>query len=132
MSQENVELVRELFDAFARGDVEGAFQRAASDFTFDVTRTDLEGGVHTGRQAILEFLGNWMATWEEHEMTILDFIDAGDRVVAVVHERGRVKDIDTWVEHVRGVVLSIRDGQLARYDEYMDKRSALEAVGLSE
>ncbi|MEA2346885.1 MAG: SnoaL-like domain [Thermoleophilaceae bacterium] len=132
MSQENVELVRKTMEAFSAGDQDSVFDLATTDFTFDVSRTDLEGGVHTGRAAILEFLSNWVSTWEDHTVEPVEFIDAGgDHVVVVLHEQGRIKGIDTWVEHVRGVVYTVCDGKVARYDEYMDRAQALEAVGFS-
>jgi hypothetical protein len=41
-----------------------------------------------------------------------------------------MKDSDSWVEHERGVVWTIRAGKILRYDEYPTKRDALEAAGL--
>ena len=54
------------------------------------------------------------------------------RVVALHRERGRVKRTDSWAEHQRGVVYTLRDGKISRYEEHQTKAEALEAVGLRE
>jgi ketosteroid isomerase-like protein len=64
---------------------------------------------------------------------LLELIDAGnERVVAVIQERGKLKGSDVWVEHPRGVVYTVRDQRVARYEEHEDRAQALEAAGLSE
>ena len=61
-----------------------------------------------------------------------DFIDAGDRVVAVLHvyAKGRHSGVD--VERLDGAVWTLRGGKAVRLDYYGSREQALEAVGLSE
>jgi ketosteroid isomerase-like protein len=49
-----------------------------------------------------------------------------------MRERGRIKGTDTWFEHERGAVYTVRDGTVVRYEEHFDLAAALEATGLSE
>jgi ketosteroid isomerase-like protein len=60
------------------------------------------------------------------------FIDAGDRVVAIlrVHAKGRGSGVD--IERLDGAVWTLREGKLIRLDYYGSKAAALEAVGLRE
>jgi ketosteroid isomerase-like protein len=47
-----------------------------------------------------------------------------------MQERGKLKGSDTWVEHARGVVYTVRDQRVVRYEEHEDRARALEAAGL--
>jgi hypothetical protein len=63
---------------------------------------------------------------------VADLVEAGeDRVAGVLRERGRMKDSDSWVEHERGVVWTLRADAVLRYDEYPTKQAALDAAGLT-
>jgi ketosteroid isomerase-like protein len=133
MSEGNVEGVRSCSDALARGDLEVARQLLDPAFEFDVTRTDLNPRVYHGLEGVLELVSEWTSTWEEYEFEVDELVKAGeDRVVGLLRERGRMKGSDSWVEHVRGVVWTIRAGKVLRYDEYPTKQDALEAAGLTE
>ena len=133
MSQENVELVRSGAEALARGDPDKIRQFLDPAFEFDVTRTDLNPRVYHGLEGLLELMSEWTSTWDDYEFEVADLVEAGeDRVVGVLRERGRMKDSDSWVEHERGVVWTLRADKVLRYDEYPTKRDALEAAGLRE
>jgi ketosteroid isomerase-like protein len=58
-------------------------------------------------------------------------IDAGDRVVVFQREyqRGRSSGLELVVE--TAAVIDLRNGRLMRIQGYMDRASALTAVGLS-
>jgi ketosteroid isomerase-like protein len=133
MSERNVEVVRSGADALARGDLDVAQQVLDPAFEFDVTRTDLNPRVYHGLDGLLELMSEWTSTWDDYAFEVAELVEAGkDRVVGIVRERGRMKGSDSWVEHVRGVVWTIRAGRILRYDEYPTKHEALEAAGLQE
>jgi ketosteroid isomerase-like protein len=133
MSHENVELVRSGAEALARGDLDKIRQFLDPAFEFDVTRTDLNPRVYHGLEGLLELMSEWTSTWDDYEFEVADLVEAGeDRVVGVLRERGRMKDSDSWVEHERGVVWTLRADKVLRYDEYPTKGDALEAAGLRE
>jgi ketosteroid isomerase-like protein len=133
MSEENVELVRSGAEALARGDLEVIRQFLDPDCEFDVTRTDLNPRVYHGFEGLLELMNEWTSTWDDYEFEVADLLEAGEgRVVGILRERGRMKGSDSWVEHVRGVVWTIRADKAVRYDEYPTKQEALEAAGLAE
>ena len=53
MGQANVELVRGVYDAFARGDVEAIFAAMKRDIEWDESEGMPYGGVYHGREAIV-------------------------------------------------------------------------------
>ena len=59
-------------------------------------------------------------------------IDAGDQVVAVIHERevGRASGARVEASHL--AVWTLADGKVVRLQTFLDRQEALEAVGLSE
>ena len=133
MSQENVEVVQAMFAAWNAGDYERLIELTDPQIEYDVSRTSPESRVVRGPEEVLAVLEEWVDTWDEHQVELVELIDAGgERVVAVIYERGKLKDSETWVEHPRGVVYTVRDQRVLRYEEHEDRAQALEAAGLSE
>ena len=133
MSQENVEIVRRAIAAFIEGDYERLTDLSDPQVEYDVSRTSPESRVVRGPEEILAVLEEWVDTWDEHQVELIELIDAGgERVVAVIQERGKLKGSDTWVEHPRGVVYTVRNQRVLRYEEHEDRAQALEAAGLRE
>ena len=133
MWQENAEVVRRAFAAFIEGDYERLIGLADPQIEYDVSRTSPESRVARGPQEVVAVLEEWVDTWDDHQVELSELIDAGDeRVVAVMQERGKLKDSDTWVEHARGVIYTVRGQRVVRYEEHEDRARALKAAGLSE
>jgi ketosteroid isomerase-like protein len=133
MSEENVEIVRRVIAAFIEGDYERLTDLSDPQVEYDVSRTSPESRVVCGPEEVLAVLQEWVDTWDEHQVELIELIDAGgERVVAVIRERGKLKGSDTWVEHPRGVVYTVRNQRVLRYEEHEDRAQALEAAGLLE
>ena len=82
MSQENVEIVRAVFEAWNAGDMDALRELYDPDVIMRTPEGWPEPGPFVGREAV-------MRQWEQHRETldadavepISDFIDAADRVV---------------------------------------------------
>jgi ketosteroid isomerase-like protein len=132
MSQENVEIVHQVFNAMNRDDVPGAMRHSAPDFVFDFSRSrGLDRGEHglDEMPALVETIGG---AWKSMRWEIEEVIEAaGDRLVTVqsVHMRGR----DDIAVATRGAWLWLfRDGLIVRVTFFQERCEALEAAGLSE
>ena len=131
MSKENVEVVRRSYDAYARGNLESAL--AALDPSIEIYDHDIpDSGVYRGLEGLFRWQADWESSWESWRWDPEEFIEAGDRVVAVlgVHAKGRGSGVD--VERIDGAVWTLRDGKCIRLDYYGSKAEAFKAVGLSE
>ena len=69
MSQENVEMVRDLAEAFQRGNIERAYDFYDPDIEWDASRfvgviPDLTGIYH-GHDAIRDFWQRWLEAWRD-------------------------------------------------------------------
>jgi ketosteroid isomerase-like protein len=74
----------------------------------------------------------WEETFDAARIEIEELTKAGDEVVALLRGVGRMKGSDAEIDIPYAVVISIRDGKIARGREYSTREEALEAAGLSE
>ena len=128
MSQENVKVVREAWDAYSGGD----YDRIAGFHDPHIVVVTLEDGAVYGNDAVLANYERWDEAWEEAETTLEEVIGHGDRVfvAARFHGRGRASGVE--VETRLYEVYTVRDGKVLRIDEYATRDEALEAAGLEE
>jgi ketosteroid isomerase-like protein len=130
MSQENVEIVKRGFEHFvATG--EPLWETLDEDVV--IRDHDIpDSADYRGYAGLARWREDWDAAWDDWRWEPEEFIDAGDRVVAVlrVHAKGRGSGVD--VERVDGAVWTLRDDKAVRLDYYGSKDEALKAVGLAE
>jgi ketosteroid isomerase-like protein len=134
MSQENVEVMKLAYEAFARGGLDRYMEQFADDVEFRTVEgaPDDVGPIH-GKTALRAWLQDWMDTFDGFWFEAVEFIDAGeDQVVVVERFGGRAKLSGIEAEQTEAVVSTIRDGKIARYREFITRAEALEAAGLSE
>jgi len=133
MSQENVEVVRAMWAAYARGDFEASLEAYTEDTVWDDTRYRPDGAVHLGRDALVDLVRSWRGAWENYEVEAEQLLDAGDdRVVVLLRETGRGKRGGVELTNRWGQVTTVRDGKIAHTLVYRVPEEALKAVGLSE
>jgi ketosteroid isomerase-like protein len=126
MSQESVELVRRIYEAWDRG--ESARDLIAEDMEYVNPSYAVEPGTRHGRKS----LGLVRDTYEDFELKIERIIDAGDETVVLAHytASGPISGVPVAGEH--GYVWTVRDGLAVRFHWFQSHREALEAAGLSE
>ena len=138
MSEENVEIVRTLFDTFARRVHEAAFDYYDAEIEWDASRAP-EGavdfaGVYHGHDGVRAYWRRWLSAWEDVAATEVEFVDAGETVVALIHQqrlRGRGSGIEVDAPPY-ALSFTFRDGKVVRWVIYPTQAEALEAAGLSE
>jgi uncharacterized protein len=131
MSQENVEIVRRSGDALMAGDAEEALAPYHPDVVFDATLRP-EGAVYHGRAGVMEAMRTWLGTWEDWRIEMVEYLDAGDKVVGIGRESGRGKGSGLEIEHTLYAVHTLQDGLIIHWKGFLDKDQALAAAGLSE
>lgn len=119
MSRANIELVQQLYGAFARRDVPMIFSSLAPEVEVAQTPELPWGGVYQGRD---EF-GQFFVKLTQHIESNLDFerfLDAGDHVVAIGRTRGKVNANGHPFDMPAVHVWQIRAGQVVRFQPYID------------
>ena len=137
MSQENVEIVRRIYEAVARRDRERilALYDAGVEIGFAPgTLADHVGGtVWTGHEGLRSFDRELREAFEDFETTYEELIDAGEYVVSVSRYRARGRSSGVEVDGpLQFGVWSVRAGKVTRAAWYSTRKEALEAAGLSE
>jgi hypothetical protein len=141
MSLENVEVVRNAFDAFnafMRGEhSENALAGlAAPEFEYDwpAEREVPEPDHLRGVPEAFELIERIQSAWVDFVWEPLDFIEApGNRVLVAVRQSGRGRESGLPDESHHFQLFTIRrDGRVRKVDFFGHRTEALEAAGLSE
>jgi ketosteroid isomerase-like protein len=132
MSAENVGIVRLGYDEFlATGEL--VERITAPEFVWDMSTFHgwPERQTYEGPEGTREFLTDWVGAWEDWRLEVRELIDAGDDVVAILHQSGRSNTTGLEVDMDFAQVWTIEDGKQTRMRMYADPDEALRAVGLS-
>jgi ketosteroid isomerase-like protein len=133
MSKENVEIVRRGFEHFQ---ATGEFLPEIVDpeFVWDMSnfRGWPEEKTYAGIEGAQRFMRDWLEAWDDWQFDVESFHDVGDKVVAIVRQRGRAKTTGMSVDMIFAQVLTVRHGKQVRMEMYADPTEALEAAWLSE
>ena len=131
MSQENVELVRRMYEAFYSGDAARALSCFAEDVVVDASRR-LDGKVGQGRRYLSRMVSEWVGAFDDYEEEIEELRDLGSRVLALITQRGRGRGSGVEVEISPAVLYEIRNDLICGVVPYTDRAQALEDTGLPE
>ena len=130
MSQEDVDVVRASFDAFAERGLDGL----AEFWDEEIDWRAIEGapddvGEINGRAAMRRYAGEWVEMFEDLTLVPRVLRDLGDgRVLAQQEVAGRAKLSGAETQLRYAVVSTIRDGQIVRGREYATVGEALTAA----
>jgi ketosteroid isomerase-like protein len=134
MSQENVEIVLGVFDAFRRRDTDAMFAAYAPDVEWSMRGYSHrpETDTYHGHQGIRAFFRAWLADFQDYETEARDPLDRGDKVLITVYDCARGKGSGVSIERYHQQVWTLHDHRVIRVEVFDDRRAALQAVGLSE
>jgi ketosteroid isomerase-like protein len=131
MSQENVEATRARFEQFSRGDFSTAFEDIAEDFVFVTAAEMPDAGTYRGQEA-RDWIRAYIGFFDGYAQEATEIIDAGDKVVAAVLQRGRPRGSDMPVESRWWQVTTFQGGSVTRIEMFSQRGQALEAAGLRQ
>ena len=127
MSEQDIAIVKALWDAWDRRDTPGMFALYDEDVAWDMTRSNVPGmGVYRGHAGVRQFFEEWLGTFEEFYARPEEFVHAGDHVVVQVCQGGRGKGSGVEVEMpVYWHAFWVRDGKVVRVVVHRDRDEAL-------
>jgi ketosteroid isomerase-like protein len=135
MSQENVEAVRRVSDAYNRRDVQAMLRELHPEIEwYPWLQVQLGGGatVYRGHQGIREGIRDGDDAFSEVRTELSEVRDVGERAVAIGQLRGRGRESGAMTESALAWIVDFESGKVIRVREYLDPNEALEAAGLSE
>ena len=132
MSEENVNIVRQGYEAFNRGDIDAVM--GIMDPNIEWQEPDVEGlpdrGTHLGREAVANnVFGSVGENWDDFQVQPEEFLDAGDRVVVLGRFQGRGKATGRTLDAPYAHVWTLRDGKAVHFRNYTDTANFLQSLG---
>ena len=123
MSDENVELVRRIYEAWEREDSARDF--IAEDIEYVNPSYAVEPGTRRGRKSFRVI----RETYGDFQIRVERYVDAGEEVVVLAQYKGSGQGSGVPVSGEHGYVWTVRDGQAVRFQWFQSHREALEAAG---
>ncbi len=125
MSQENVELLREMIDRWNRGESDMSAFHPNVEW---LPRRVATEGVYRGIAGVERFLADTEQVFDVFELRY-QLLDLDERVLAwgTIHVRARSSGIETDI--VTGGLAEFRDRKVVRWEDFGSKEEALRAVG---
>ncbi len=125
----NEDLIRSLYDAFARGDV----PTVLGAFDPDITWTDAEGfptaGTYHGPDAVLNrVFMPLVQDWDGFTVAPHDFIDGGNRIVSLGRYSGTNKATGKAFDADFAHVWTVGDGKVTQFYQYVDSAIVQDAL----
>lgn len=125
----NVAVVRAMYDAFARGDVDAVLERLDPA----VRWTEADGfpyaGTYEGPEAVLEgVFARLGAEWEGFRAVPEELIDGGDTVVAVGEYGGTYQETGRTFTAPFAHILRLENGKVVRFRQFTDTVLVREAL----
>jgi ketosteroid isomerase-like protein len=116
------------YEALNRGDVDGAVDALAVDVVWRESAELPGGGELRGREAVREFLLEFLETWETFDQRVDDVNVRGDRLLAVISMRGVGRGSGAEVATAYAHLWTVRGGRGVRVDAYRDVEAARAAI----
>jgi ketosteroid isomerase-like protein len=129
MSQENVELAHQAFDAFNRRDLGAFLGLMDADVEAGSRLAAMEGGYH-GHDGIRQWWQNLLGAIPDYTVEVVEARELEDLTLTTLRTRGHGADSDTPVEDTVWVVVDWRDKKVVRWRVLSTEAEALEAMGL--
>src|SRR5215510_15048724 len=128
MSEENIEIVRQVADAFNARDTDRLLSLMDPEIEY---QSVFERKTYRGLAEMVQYREDLDATLEEFHSEDDRFLDAGeDRVVHLYRIVGRGTGSGVPVSRENAILWQLRDRKLLKGEVYLDQREALEAAGL--
>ena len=134
MSQENVEIVRRMLDAWNRQDIEGILALTDPEGEYVNAPTAVEPGTRRGHDEVAAAMRKQWEILSGAVQEIDRFHDRGDEIITVGRVSRTMPGSDARISNPLLMSWKFRDGKLIRLEQLgagPDFPDALEAAGLS-
>jgi ketosteroid isomerase-like protein len=136
MSQDNVEIMRELFALVNDRGIAAATDAFGDlldpDFELEEASNVPDQETYSGRDAFIVNMAKLEDAFEDLTIEPIEFVDLDDQLVAVVLMSGRGRAGGTRVETTFAQLWTLRDGKATSLRDFATKSEALDAAGLRD
>ena len=132
MSKENVEFLRQGYEALERGDLDSfkalSRERLGPEFEFHHV---WDGRVFKGYDGTMEWLSDARETWKDYKQEVEEILDLGEHVVVVLGISAQGAGSGVPVAQEFAVVWTFDGDTVVRARSFTSRTEALEAAGQS-
>lgn len=128
-TQDNVQTVKDAFDAIGRGDLQALLALTAEDIAWIIPGEWELAGTHSGHAGLAKFFQKASGVMDMSYPTSPEFIGQADRVVVVGIATGTIKSTHRTFEDHFVFVITVRDGKMTHIREYIDTLEMARASG---
>jgi len=125
----DVEAVKETYAAINRNDVPGALKALDPQIEWIEPPDFPTPGTYRGHAEVTGQISKGRGTWAEGTCEPESFVVAGDKIVALLHVRVRLKDHTDWIDGRFADVHTYRNGKAVQIRTFGKRKDALEWVG---
>jgi ketosteroid isomerase-like protein len=133
MSEENVEIARQVYRHLGRGSDAG-WDLFDPDVEWETSPNLPDAGVYRGRDRVRAFMEEqWEVVWGgPPRVDVERTFDCGDDVLLFIRVRGSGSHTGIPLDVRIAQLLTLRDGRVVRGKVFPDRDEALEAAGISD
>jgi ketosteroid isomerase-like protein len=129
MSEADVDVVRQIVDAFRHRDVPRLRSLFHDDAEFRSAIVSIDGGTYRGREQLERYMNELDAVFEDWHSEDEEFVDGeGGRVALVFRIVGRGRGSGAPVNQAIAILWTVRDGKAVTAQGYLDPEEALSHV----
>jgi ketosteroid isomerase-like protein len=135
MSQENVEVVRAIYEEWAKGNLRAGRDLYDRRVLFIPIAEMFDArDFYVGPEGVAEFMRPFLQAWTNFTVTAEELIEAGDSVVVAARHRGLGRESGVLADEPEQEfqVWTFRGAAVIRFEVFRDRAEALQAAGLRE
>lgn len=135
MSLEDIEIVRDQFEAVNERDFERATDHYSEDVVLIVPPAESapEPGTYEGKEAVGEWFGNWFRAFRrDYHFEIVEARELGDLILIVARHGGKGRASGIEVRGELSYLYRVKDGKVAHLRIFPTRQEALDATGSRE
>src|SRR5919197_1215551 len=129
-SNPNVEIVRAIYEAWAKHGLEAGLRYLDPDVEWDMSRRLVDPGVYRGPEGVRRYVRGVREAYSGMGYELEEVLDAGDKVVALLVFRGEGRASGAAVQARIANLWTLRDRKVIRMQYFGDREEALAAAGL--
>jgi ketosteroid isomerase-like protein len=128
VASSNVELVREVYDAWARGDFSGSLDLYDEAITYTTFAAEGDELVLHGLEAVVRWNRQFFSQWRNFRVEARELFDRGEKVLVIGHQHAEGKGSGAPIDMPVFAVWTFRGGRVIELLITRHREKALEAA----